>query len=62
MGRLADRVGPARVFLTGQVLLVAVDVALLQSRPRGRRPFVMLGSLGLYYFMTDGIPAALATG
>ncbi len=61
MGRLADRVGPARVFLTGQVLLVAVDVALLQSAPGVGALFVMLGSLGLYYAMTDGVLAALAT-
>jgi MFS family permease len=62
MGRLADRVGPARVFLGGQVMLAGVDLALLQSNPGPAALLVMLASLGLYYAATDGVLAAFATG
>ena len=62
MGRLADRVGAARVFLGGQVMLVGVDLALLKSNPGPLALLVMLASLGLYYAATDGVLAAFATG
>jgi MFS family permease len=62
MGRLADRIGPPVVFVTGQALLFGVDLALLKSDPGPVALLVMLGSLGLYYAMTDGVLAAFATG
>jgi MFS family permease len=62
MGRLADRIGAPRVFVVGQALMLGVDLALLKSDPGPLAVCVMLGSLGLYYAMTDGVLAAFATG
>jgi MFS family permease len=61
MGRLADRVGPARVYVGGQALLIAVDVVLLRANPGPVALFVMLGALGVYYAATDGILATMAS-
>jgi len=61
MGRLADRVGGAQVFLCGQALLIAVDLALLRADPGPVALVVMLGSLGAYYAATDGVLAAVAS-
>ncbi len=61
LGRLADRVGPARVFFVGQMLLVPVYVVLLQKDPGAAALIVMLVSLGTYYAATDGVLAALAS-
>jgi MFS family permease len=61
LGRLADRVGPARVFVAGQVLLIAVDAILLKADPGPSALLVMLAALGVYYAATDGILAALAS-
>ena len=60
-GRLADRVGAARVFMAGQVLLVAVDLVLLQTEPGAAALIVLLVALGVYYAATDGVLAALAS-
>jgi MFS family permease len=61
MGRLADRIGPTRVFVGGQVLLVVVDAMLLLSNPGPLSLIFMLGALGTYYAATDGILAVVAT-
>ena len=61
LGRLADRVGPARVFICGQALLIGVDAVLLQSDPRSWSLLLMLGALGVYYAATDGVLAAAAS-
>jgi MFS family permease len=62
MGRLADRIGPIRVFLGGQALLVLVDALLLKTDPGSIALVVMLAALGTYYAATDGILAVIATG
>ena len=59
-GRLADRVGRARVLLGGSALMVAVDALLLA----GGGPVsvaVALALLGAGYAATDGVLAALAS-
>lgn len=61
MGRLADRLRPARVFLAGQVMLLGVDVVLLRTDPGPTAMVVMLASLGIYYAATDGVLAAVAS-
>jgi MFS family permease len=61
MGRLADRIGPTRVFIGGQTLLVLVDATLLRSDPGPIALIIMLGALGTYYAATDGILAVVAT-
>ena len=61
MGRLADRIGPTRVFVGGQALLLVVDAMLLLSSPGPLSLIFMLGALGTYYAATDGILAVVAT-
>jgi MFS family permease len=60
-GRLADRIGRARVFLGGQVLLVVAY--LCAGGPIGG-PALSVGCLlflGAYYAATDGVLPALAS-
>ena len=61
LGRLADRIGPTRVFVGGQALLLVVDAMLLISGPGPLSLIFMLGALGTYYAATDGILAVVAT-
>lgn len=61
MGRLADRIRPARVYLCGQLLVILVDVILLIADPGPLALVVMLAALGVYYATTDGVLAALAS-
>jgi MFS family permease len=61
MGRLADRIGPTRVFLGRQALLIAVDAMLLKANPGPLALIIMLAALGTYYAATDGILATIAT-
>ena len=61
VGRLADRVGPWRVFFAGQALLVPVDIVLLQTDPGALSLIVMLVALGAHYAASDGVLAALAS-
>jgi MFS family permease len=65
VGRLADRVGRARVFLAGHALLIVVYASLLL--PGGAagaggwlQVVIALVLLGLYYAATDGVLMALA--
>ena len=61
VGRLADRVGRARVFLAGHALLLVVYLSLLLPGAGGGLQVVLaLVLLGLYYAATDGVLMALA--
>jgi MFS family permease len=60
-GRLADRIGRARVFLGGQVMLL---VAYLCAGGPVGGPAITIGCLvflGAYYAATDGVLAAIAS-
>ena len=61
-GRLADRIGRARVFLGGQVLLLVAY--LCAGGPLGGSAATIgcLAFLGAYYAATDGVLAAMASG
>ena len=60
IGRLADRVGRARVFLAGYALLLGAYVLLLGTLGGGQL-IVLLAALGAFYACTDGILAAMAS-
>jgi len=60
-GRLADRVGRAKVFLGGYLLLAGSYVALHQAGSGLTGLLVLLGLLGAYYAATDGVLMALAS-
>lgn len=59
-GRLADRIGRARVFIGGYALLLAVYVSLLVPWTVPAPVIVDLILLGAYYAATDGVLMALA--
>src|SRR6185436_16350160 len=61
LGRLADRVGRARVLVGGHVALLAVY--LVASLPHGglAATIVALLLLGTFYASTDGVLAALVS-
>ena len=63
LGRLADRVGPAPVFLGGHVVLVGCYLVLRAAGPGSGflTVAVILGLLGAYYAATDGVLMALAS-
>jgi MFS family permease len=60
LGRLADRIGRARVFVGGQLLLLLVYALLLFPRPGAASLVGILALLGAYYAATDGVLMALA--
>lgn len=61
LGRLADRVGRARVFLAGQAMLFGV-FALLGAGLAGLAPLLLMLLLyGGFYAATDGILVAMAS-
>ena len=62
LGRLADRVGRARVWVGGQLMLALVYGALLFSPTSVAAVAGVLALLGLYYGATDGVLPALAAG
>ncbi len=62
LGRLADRVGRARVWVVGQVLLAGTYAALLFQPTSVLAIVGVLTLLGLYYGATDGVLPALAAG
>ncbi|MGH8998391.1 MAG: MFS transporter, partial [Acidimicrobiia bacterium] len=61
LGRLADRVGTAPVFLGGYLLLGGAYLALLGSGPGLAGVAAVLALLGAYYAATDGVLMAMAS-
>lgn len=59
VGRLSDRIGRARVFVLGHLLLLAACAALLA--PGAWTGLLALALLGLYYACTDGVVVAAAS-
>jgi MFS family permease len=60
IGRLSDRVGRARVWVAGHVMLALVYVLLLRGATSTPSIVAILVLLGLYYGATDGVLPALA--
>ena len=60
-GRLADRIGRAKVFLAGYVTLAIAYAMLLLPGLSGLQIVATLVLLGAYYAMTDGVLQALAS-
>jgi MFS family permease len=60
VGRLADRLGRAWVFLAGHAVLLVVYASLLVPGAGTLRMMVALVLLGVYYAATDGVLMALA--
>ncbi len=58
-GRLADRIGPLRVFIGGELLLVGAFLAVGSSGTGLATVLAMLALLGGYYAATDGVLMAL---
>jgi MFS family permease len=61
LGRLADRIGRARVLFGGYALLLAVYGALLSPLSSWLVLVAALGLLGAYYAATDGVLMALGS-
>jgi MFS family permease len=61
VGRLADRVGRGRVFVTGYILLLGVYGILLVPSPGWALLPVALMLMGAYYAATDGVLMALGS-
>jgi len=62
LGRLADRVGRARVWIVGQLFLAGVYLILLFQPTSVVAIVTVLALLGIYYGATDGVLPALAAG
>ncbi len=61
MGRLADRVGRARVIVGGYAVLLAVYGLLLSGLTGAAAVVLCVALLGVYYAATDGVMMALAS-
>ncbi|MGH9037449.1 MAG: MFS transporter [Acidimicrobiia bacterium] len=61
LGRLADRVGRAAVFVAGHVVLVGAYLVLRTAGPGLPTALLLLGLLGCYYAATDGVLMALTS-
>ena len=61
VGRLADRVGRARVYLAGYVVLLALYGVLLAPASGTAQLVACLLLLGVYYAATEGVLMALAS-
>jgi MFS family permease len=60
-GRLADRLGRARVFVAGYALLLVVYAALIVPTVGTAGTIVVVVALGAFYAATDGVLMALAS-
>jgi MFS family permease len=60
-GRLSDRIGRAKVFVFGYVLLLALYIILLSGARHDLLLPATLVGLGLFYACTDGVLAALGS-
>ncbi len=61
LGRLADRIGRAPIFIAGYVVLIGCYFVLRTSGPGLATALLMLGLLGTYYAATDGVLMAIAS-
>ena len=61
LGRLADRIGRAPIFIGGYLVLIGCYVVLRTSGPGLATALLMLGLLGTYYAATDGVLMAIAS-
>jgi MFS family permease len=61
VGRLSDRIGRARVFVSGYALLLIVYAALLLPPVGGLGTLLVLVAFGAYYAATDGVLMALSS-
>jgi len=61
LGRLADRVGRAPVFIAGHLVLAATYLILRTAGPGVPTALLLLGLLGTYYAATDGVLMALTS-
>jgi MFS family permease len=61
VGRLADRIGRAKVFTAGYAILLALYVVLLSGGDTWVLLPLTLLALGLFYGATDGVLAALGS-
>ncbi len=61
LGQLADRFGRSRVFIAGYAALAIVYLALLLPDMGPLAVVAVIGLLGAYYAMTDGVLAAIAS-
>ena len=61
LGRLADRIGRAPIFIAGYAVLIGCYVVLRTSGPGLATALLMLGLLGTYYAATDGVLMAIAS-
>jgi len=62
LGRLADKIGRARVWVVGQLFLAGVYGLLILEPTSVVAVIAVLGLLGLHYGATDGVLPALAAG
>jgi MFS family permease len=61
LGRLADRFGRGRVYVTGHLSLLAAYALLLTAEIGAPEVLLCLALLGTYYAATDGVLMALAS-
>jgi MFS family permease len=61
MGRIADRWGREKIFLTGNALLIIIYLLLAMPGLGNRAAFAAIGFLGAYYASTDGVMAAMSS-
>lgn len=61
LGWVADRIGRARVFIAGHVVLIAAYLVVLAPATSTTRVILALSLVGAYYAATDGVLSALTS-